>query len=402
MLENQLPTTGPVAPVSNHDSLNHSGPNQDRNRVSGKAASLLVGLAGLFMPGIAEAHDPQEPPARTSRAGELKDPAHRVANVSFGAIASPSLEQSKEHTLHWLKDRNVTPDMLSKVEAIWNPSLERTNLERVIATFRLVDPEASRLIAAVSDPSIPVGYGAPELLKDRKQSEFFRANLGLFVAKELGLRRAHDEVLEILNSFPPEHTVDPSMYYFYKACAEKSLLKKDEAAASIDRLLENVSDAPTRYANVARMMRYDLENWKEQDLGHVERLMDDVGRRLDLSRGGKKTQAEQKEIIDILDRMIKEKEDKQNQNAQNGNANSSGQKPGERTPSDESRIMGGAGAGKVDEKKLRQISEQWGTMPPAQRAKVVQEITRDLPPKYRVLIEEYFKALARTEGRPPR
>jgi hypothetical protein len=57
--------------------------------------------------------------------------------------------------------------------------------------------------------------------------------------------------------------------------------------------------------------------------------------------------------------------------------------------------MGGSGAGKVDEKQMRKIAENWGTMPPAERAKVMQEITRDLPPKYKPMIDEYFKALNR-------
>ena len=34
-------------------------------------------------------------------------------------------------------------------------------------------------------------------------------------------------------------------------------------------------------------------------------------------------------------------------------------------------------------------------MPDKDRAKAIMEITKDLPPKYRVVIEEYFKALSR-------
>lgn len=63
--------------------------------------------------------------------------------------------------------------------------------------------------------------------------------------------------------------------------------------------------------------------------------------------------------------------------------------------------MGGSGKGTVDEKRLRKLAEEWGKLPAAERAKAVQEITRDLPPKYRPIIEEYFKSLNRINGVQP-
>ena len=60
--------------------------------------------------------------------------------------------------------------------------------------------------------------------------------------------------------------------------------------------------------------------------------------------------------------------------------------------------MGGSGKGQVDEAQLRKIAEQWGTMPPAQRAKVVADLTRELPPKFEPMIKQYFEALDRIHG----
>jgi hypothetical protein len=48
----------------------------------------------------------------------------------------------------------------------------------------------------------------------------------------------------------------------------------------------------------------------------------------------------------------------------------------------------------VDEKKLKTIAANWGTMPEKERAKAIMEITKDLPARYRVVIEDYFKALS--------
>lgn len=48
----------------------------------------------------------------------------------------------------------------------------------------------------------------------------------------------------------------------------------------------------------------------------------------------------------------------------------------------------------MDEKKLATIAKAWGTMPEKERAKAIMEITKDLPARYRVVIEDYFKALS--------
>ncbi len=61
--------------------------------------------------------------------------------------------------------------------------------------------------------------------------------------------------------------------------------------------------------------------------------------------------------------------------------------------------MAGNGRGTVDDKKLREFAEKWGTMPEKERAKAISEITKDLPARYRVVIEDYFKALSSTAGK---
>jgi hypothetical protein len=58
----------------------------------------------------------------------------------------------------------------------------------------------------------------------------------------------------------------------------------------------------------------------------------------------------------------------------------------------------GPNDGKVDEKKLKQYAEKWGTLPAAERQKLVQEITRDMPAKYKPMIEQYFKSLNQIHG----
>jgi hypothetical protein len=189
-------------------------------------------------------------------------------------------------------------------------------------------------------------------------------------------------------------------------------MKKETAISSIVKLLDDVADSPARYTMVATLMFFDIQNWSPdpKDLSNIEKLMDNSGRRLDLARGGEKTQDIQKKIIFRLDELIKELENKNKGGggqANGGNCPGGGQKPGSSpgggtvnpsSPAPDSVIMGGSGAGKVDEKQLRQIAQQWGSMPAAERAKVINEITRDLPPKFEPMIRNYFEALDKMHG----
>ena len=54
----------------------------------------------------------------------------------------------------------------------------------------------------------------------------------------------------------------------------------------------------------------------------------------------------------------------------------------------------GTGPGNVDQKKLKQMAAQWGKLPERERAKAMVELTKDLPPRQREVIETYFKKLA--------
>jgi hypothetical protein len=169
-------------------------------------------------------------------------------------------------------------------------------------------------------------------------------------------------------------------------------------------------------------MFFEMQSWSSDPkaLSNIERLMDNSGRRLELARAGEKTQDIQKKIVFRLEELIKEQENK-NKNQKPGDGKPGdgppnggncpgggppggqpGNGPGNQTNptqnAQDSYIMGGSGAGKVDEKQLRQIAEQWGSLPPDKRAKIVEDITRDQPAKYKQMIDEYFKSLNRIHG----
>jgi hypothetical protein len=183
-------------------------------------------------------------------------------------------------------------------------------------------------------------------------------------------------------------------------------MKRPEALRTLTRLLEDVPDAPDRHKALAAAMTADLAAWKEKDLGAIARMMDNVERRLALTRGGPTTRGLQKRILARLDELIKEREQSAGDGAaaNGGNCPPGGNPAPGAAPSQDGLSsrpqpdsFGGdlRGPGNVDPKKLKEMAEVWGKLPEKERAKAMLELTRDLPAHRRQLIENYFKAMAR-------
>jgi hypothetical protein len=364
--------------------------------------ALTTGFAA-FQGGAAQAADP-------SSSGKKSTPA-----FGFSALKSLSPEAAKARAETWLKSAGKFDEAAQTAfEKIWADE-SRTVLDRTADSLVIGNPEAARILADARQVDAPAPAETPRLLLDPKQDTFFRSNIALAFARAAAGKKAYEEALEALNGITtPEIVVDPAALYFFKAVAEQATMRREAAGNSILRLLDDVPDAPSRYRMVATRMFFELQFWSAdpKDLSNIERLMDNSGRRLELARPGEKTQSIQKKIVFRLDELIKELENKnkpgQGQcnggNCPNGGSPGSGNGPpgGNTTqpsnPAGDSVIMGGSGSGKVNELQLRQFAEKWGSLPPSERAKIQDEITRDAPAKYKETIENYFKSLNRAHG----
>ncbi len=236
---------------------------------------------------------------------------------SFGMLRASTPDTARSQALDWLKGVGKTEEATQKAfAAIWDS--DRALLDKVAETLALGDADAAQLLTEARDPNVPAPNGVPALLKDAKKPVFYRANLALAYGKALAARKVYEEALDAFKAVRPEQVVDPATYFFHKAVAEHALMLKNEADSSIYRLLDDVADAPERYKMVAALMHFDMLTWQEKDLGWIARKMDVVKDRLELTRGGKKTQKMQKEIVARLEEMIKELENKKNSNANGG------------------------------------------------------------------------------------
>ncbi len=328
-------------------------------------------------------------------------------SASFGILRSPAPEAVRAQAEAWLRSAGKSDDASLKVfKEIWDG--DRPVVDKLADTFVLGDVTAARLLAEARDADLPAPTSLPEIFKDTKVPGFFRANLALAYGRALANRKVYEESLDALRTVRAEDVVDPSTFYFTKAIAEYSLMMKNEADSSISRLLDDVADAPERYRMVAGLMQLEMLTWQEKDLGWVARKMDNIQRRLDMSRGGPKTRKMQKEVLLRLDEMIKqvENQSKGSSQANGGNCPNGGQRDGPNSmqpsnPLNDSQLGGRSGPGQVDPKKFKELAEVWGKLPEKERAKAIVGLTRDLDPRYREAIESYFKKLSAVTDRTP-
>jgi hypothetical protein len=323
--------------------------------------------------------------------------------VVFGALQTASRDAAKADALAWLKTTGKMDDKtMTQFTAIW--AADEPVLDQVTSTIALGNADAAKLLADARDPNTSAPTAVPNLIKDAKQPAFLRANLALAYAKALSSRRVYEEGLEALKTVKVEQVVDPSSYLFHKAVAEHELMMRQDADDTILRLLDDVLDAPERHKMVAALMHFDMQSWKEKDLGWIARKMNNIERRLDLTRGGPKTQKMQKEVVMRLDEIIKQLEKQgqgQGSGANGGQCPDGGSPDGNPSnnikssnPMKDSKPGTGTGPGNIDPKKLKEMAEVWGKLPERERAKAMVELTKDLPPRYRDVIETYFKKLA--------
>jgi hypothetical protein len=207
----------------------------------------------------------------------------------------------------------VKPDAatLTQFTTIWEG--DRPLLDKLAATFALGDADAAKVLRDAQDADGAAPLALPALLKDKGKPAFYRANLAVAYGRALTGRKVYEEALEAFALAKPEEVADPAALFFHKAVCEHALMLKDRADGSVDRLLVDVQDAPERYRMVAALMHFDMMTWQDKDLGWIARKMGNIQRRLDLSRGGKETQKQQKEVLVRLDEMIKEMENQQKQ-----------------------------------------------------------------------------------------
>ncbi len=298
---------------------------------------------------------------------------------------TPPYATAVETVSGWLERQPGGPALAQQwAEAIGEtPQPSRLSAELV----RIVAIADGRLASIASEPDDT----PPEWLK--KSLGDAAPSLRLAIADQLAGAERYDACLAWTDGLDGDEVYSPALLDYLRAVAGRMTIDDEQAAESLKRLPGDELDSlgPARDWVVAALGR-ELKV-KQEPLPTVARRMKDVQRRLALEEPGETTQERQQKILDELDELIKKLEEQRKQQQQMAAASQggSGAEPGE--AAEESLPSELKGPGEVDRKRLV-AGDAWGSLPPAERERLTQAITRDFPPHYRGLIEDYFRTLA--------
>lgn len=238
-------------------------------------------------------------------------------------------------------------------------------------------------------------------------NQFLSVNASAYEVKSLVQSERLLEALHRIEAYferfenPSGHTyLDGEIHFLHGYCL-LSDLQYTKAAAALEAFIGRYPGASQRLVVAAQQMLVELQNRQPGRIGEVVDLMDFCGRRLRVADAGDNVHDRQQRVIDILDRMIEEaEENEKEQSCDKNSGGGSGGGQGDQSPSNpmqESQLPGGSGSDKADLRAGRRANpaEVWGSMPPAERAKVLQALRDSFPSRYRQLVEQYYEDLAK-------
>ena len=196
------------------------------------------------------------------------------AGLAVAASPAAAAEPAKKPTFGFSTMKAATPEVAKQKAAaylkaagkfdqaafdkVWADE-KRSVLDRTADSLALGSTEAAAALAGARRHDGAAPEAAPAFLRDDKLDGFFRANVALAFAKAAANKKAYEEAIEALKGVNPELAVDPASLFFFKAVAEHATMKRDAATGSIVKLLDDVSDTPSRYTMVATLMFFDMQ-----------------------------------------------------------------------------------------------------------------------------------------------
>lgn len=296
----------------------------------------------------------------------------------------------------WMDESSVEPRDRARVMEIFKQPLTQTaeSIDLVMKAVTSLRPDVESFVDKIlKEPN--------SLAKERanmpESGSFVHDHLRLFLARHMVQNQMYDEAMQLFEQVSLSRVLDPSSLLFYKAVCQHQLIQKDECLETANRLLEHEQKLPRRFRMLAKLMVADIGKLESDSLDEVARLMSDIQRRQHLHRAGIRVRAQEEKVLEKLDAMIKQLQEQQKMMQQ---ANGSQQQAPSK-PLPDSQNSGGLGKGEAFE-KAELDGGSWGNLPAKERAAALAEISKDLPPHYRTVIEEYFRRLATEKNGAPK
>jgi tetratricopeptide (TPR) repeat protein len=232
---------------------------------------------------------------------------------------------------------------------------------------------------------------------------FFAANSQVYAIKSLveldRLEEAGDRIEALLKDPAGLDLNTPyaSEVAFLRGYVALQNVDYDHARSYLRSMVARHPDAPRRLLDAARQMLAELDAREPERIGDVADLMNYAGRRLSHRRTDEGVQTKQQRAIELLDQLIEEAE--QNEQSGGGGGGSGGGQDSQppSAPMPDSQLPGGQSSEGQNLRNARRVrpGEAWGSMPPAERKKILQSLRDSFPSRYRQLVEQYYQDLAK-------
>lgn len=205
---------------------------------------------------------------------------------------------------------------------------------------------------------------------------------------------AKDAFTRVLNEYGRIAGCDIEAAYYIVICLGQER-EKEQAIAAANAFLKDYPDAPARFRNTMEQIKNELMQEWESPLYDLAGRMNHVARKIEGGDTGEPTQTKQKEIVSIIEELIRRAEQQEGQNQ--GKGGGGGPPRGNQqssNPANQSQAPPGASRVGDLRGKQRKPGEQWGEMRDKEREEVLQALKEKFPDRYRELLEQYNKALA--------
>ena len=263
---------------------------------------------------------------------------------------------------------------------------------------------------AMREPRAEPAAMAP-LTKD--PDPYLAANAAVFELRSLvertDLEAAHTRLTELGKDEAAlrMHTLLAADVRFLTGYCQLHTLAYQAALETLESFEKDYPNAPERLRVTAKQIVQELKRRKPDGLGDVADLMAYAGRRLGIGVSGLAVVEKQIKAVALLDELIKQAEEKESKDGEckacegkGCKACKGGAPKGNQTPSSpaaQSLLPGGSARIGDLRKTIARPGASWGSMPQAERDRILQAIKKNFPTRYRKLVEQYYKQLAKDQ-----
>jgi len=352
-----------------------------RTTVAALVAVLFLGSAGVAAPGDAVAGP-----------GQPKGPDKMDKKIDGFLAAVRENQQVTDQQ----RDEAVRIVETLRKDEYWRDTV-------ITAALREMYPEYRAALTALAEEQFDVAETKLKKLID-SDDPYLAVDAAFFQARLHILLERFEEAAPLLKTVSDENadkTLHAGEALLLRGLSAARVLKRKEAIDLLAKYLEENPHAPERMRFGAWRQLMLLRSIPDGSIIDVQDRMDYSRRRLSLESSGKRTQDEQEKIVAMLDKLIKEAEEREAQCACSGGGGGGGSQGGGGGASGGPDGGGKGAKGGNDQspyKTLRRVHRggkrsAWGELREMERERVFGAIKGKFPSRYRQLIEQYYKSL---------